>query len=420
MLLSRLKCYAAAATVAIAMTAVSCSTSAPEELPYEMSDTLSIVEQRLLFDLPMDSFIIENGKVARRENLSHILLRAGLSYADVYEAADKALPMFDFRSIRAGNTYTLFFAPDSLHRLRHFVYSIDEMTYIRCSFVDSTTVSLNRRAVHIEERTAAAVITSSLWVAAAEHGLSPTIALELSDIFAWAVDFFGIEKGDYFKVVYSENCIDSTAIGLDRIKAALFVHKGKPYYAFYYTQDSTSSYFDLEGYSLRRAFLKAPLKYSRISSRFSNGRMHPILKIRRPHHGVDYAAPAGTPVYTIGDGQIIAKGWDKKGGGNYVKIKHNSTYTSVYMHLRGFAKGIATGKHVKQGDLIGFVGATGLATGPHLDFRIYKNNKAVNPLTVDAPPTEPVNNDNIQDFMNYSDSLRAIIDAIELNTEINE
>lgn len=409
-----------AIVVGLAMAVASCTTQSPEASTDEFIDTLAVEQPPMLYGLPIDSFVIENGKVARRENLSHILLRAGLSYADIYYASELAMPMFDFRGIRAGNTYSMFFSPDTLHRLRHFVYNIDETTYIRCSFVDSVSVSLNRREVHIEERQIGAVINSSLWVAASEQGISHAVTLELSDIFAWCVDFFGIEKGDYFKVIYTENYIDSASIGLDQVKAALFVHKGKPYYAFHYTQDSTSSYFDLEGYSLRRAFLKAPLKYSRISSRFSNGRMHPVLKIRRPHHGVDYAAPSGTPVYTIGDGTVVAKGWDKKGGGNYVKIKHNSTYTSVYMHLRGFAKGIVTGKLVSQGDLIGFVGATGLATGPHLDFRIYKNNKPINPLTLDAPPTEPVNNDNVQDFMNYSDSLRAILDAIEINTDNNE
>ena len=234
------------------------------------------------------------------------------------------------------------------------------------------------------------------------------------------IDFFGIEQGDNFKVIYTERYVGDTPIGIERIEAAFFTHHGKSFYAFYFEQDSTSSYFDLEGNSLRKTFLKAPLKFSRISSRFTHSRMHPVLKIRRPHHGIDYAAPTGTPVYAIGDGRIIAKGWDKKGGGNYVKIRHNSVYTTVYMHLNKFAKGLKNGDMVKQGDQIGTVGKTGLATGPHLDFRVYMNNQPIDPLKVEAPPVEPVSNDNIQEFINYSDSLRNILDAIKIEPNRGE
>jgi murein DD-endopeptidase MepM/ murein hydrolase activator NlpD len=189
-------------------------------------------------------------------------------------------------------------------------------------------------------------------------------------------------------------------------------HSGKDFFAIPFEQDSSLSFFDEEGNSLRKTFLKAPLKFSRISSRFSNSRLHPVLKIRRPHHGVDYAAPTGTPVYSVGDGKIIAKAWDKKGGGNYIKIKHNGTYTTGYLHLNGFAKGIKVGDFVKQGDLIGYVGKTGLATGPHLDFRFYRNGKPVDPLKVDAPPVEPISEENKTIFDSiktiYMDSLADI------------
>jgi len=249
-----------------------------------------------------------------------------------------------------------------------------------------------------------------LWNATAEQGLNPSIALDLSDIYAWTIDFFGIEKGDKFKVLYTEQFVDTVSIGIGEIKAAFFEHSGHKYYAFKYEQDSTFSYFDLEGNSLRKAFLKAPLKYSRISSRFSNGRYHPVLKIRRPHHGIDYAAPSGTPIMSIGDGKVIAKGWDSKGGGNYIKIRHNSVYTTVYMHMRGFARGITNGSIVRQGDVIGYVGATGLATGPHLDFRVYMNGKPIDPLRMEAPSAEPIDNDSFDEYMQYSDSIRSIID----------
>ena len=173
-----------------------------------------------------------------------------------------------------------------------------------------------------------------------------------------------------------------------------------------------SYYVDDAGQSLRKAFLKAPLKFSRISSTFSNGRLHPVLKIVRPHHGVDYAAPKGTPVFALGDGHVLIKGWDPKGGGNYMKIKHNSVYTTVYMHLNGFAKGIGSGSSVKQGQVIGFVGSTGLATGPHLDFRVFKNGRAINPLKMDAPAVEPVKKEHLQDYLKFIKPLQVELDAL--------
>ena len=207
--------------------------------------------------------------------------------------------------------------------------------------------------------------------------------------------------------------MDSTSIGVGQIKAALFRHHNRSYYAFLFDEDGEWNYFDEDGNSLRKAFLKAPLKFSRISSRFSSGRLHPVLKIRRPHHGVDYAAPAGTPVYAIGDGRVSHKGWDAKGGGNYLKITHNSVYTTVYMHLKGFAPGLTQGKQVRQGELIGFVGSTGLSTGPHLDFRVFKNDRPIDPLKMEAPSVEPVKAVNRARYTAYADSLKLIIDKIE-------
>ncbi len=372
------------------------------------------IEVQLMFGLPVDSFVVESYTVGKRENLGHILQRAGVGMSDVFALDHLARPVFNFNGLRQGNGYSFFFSADTLRQLMYFVYEIDARSYVRCQMTDQMNIERFEHALRIEERTASAVITSSLWKATAENSLPPMLAIELSDIFAWTVDFFGIEKGDYFKAIYEESYSDTTSLGVEMVKAALFVHHGRPYYAFRYVTDSVASYYDLEGNNLRKAFLKAPLKYSRISSRFSNGRMHPVLKVRRAHHGVDYAAPSGTPVFAIGDGQIIARGWDSKGGGNYVKIRHNSVYTSVYMHLRGFAKGVGVGSYVHQGDLIGYVGSTGMSTGPHLDFRMYMNGKAIDPLKVESPDTEPVSNDDIQAFINYSDSLRRVLDAVAL------
>lgn len=385
----------------------------PVEESTEGKDTLIVDNRQMMYGLPIDSFSIERYTVGKKDMLATILLRAGISYADINKASELAEPQYSVKSIRQGNSYTLFYTTDTLHTLQYFVYEINAQSYLSISFIGEPQVTLCNREVRTENKTISATITSSLWNAITDQGLNPQIALELSDIYAWTVDFFGIEKGDKFKAIYTENYVDSTSIGIGEIEAAVFTSHGHNYYAFIYEQDSTRSYYDIEGNSLRKAFLKAPLKYSRISSKFSNGRYHPILKKVRAHHGVDYAAPKGTPVYSIGDGHVIAKGYDSKGGGNYIKIKHNSVYTTVYMHLNSFAKGIATGVSVKQGEQIGAVGSTGLATGPHLDFRVYMNGSPIDPLKMEAPSVEPVSNDNIQDFINYSEELRNRLDDMK-------
>ncbi len=373
----------------------------------------AIPEPETLYGLPIDSFDIVKDVVGKNETLSTILNREGISMAEVYRISNGTQPVFDFKGLKRGNAYALFFTPDSLHTLQHIFYEIDnKLTYLHCSVGDTIGAKICERHVVARERMASAMITQSLWKAVKEQNLSVELSDKLSDIFAWVVDFFAIDQGDYFKVIFDELYTDSTRVGVGDVKAAVFHHKGKDYYAFYFEQDTISGYFDEQGNSLRKKFLKAPLKYSRISSHFSHGRRHPILRIVRPHHGVDYAAPSGTPVMSIGDGTVIAKGWDKKGGGNYVKIRHNSVYTTVYMHLRGFAKDLKKGDRVKQGDVIGYVGRTGMATGPHLDFRVYKNGSAVDPLHLDAPDDDPIQIDDITTFNNMSDGLRDILDAM--------
>ncbi|WP_430934861.1 peptidoglycan DD-metalloendopeptidase family protein [Saccharicrinis sp. 156] len=383
-------------------------------------DSLALVEApkpaHLMFGLPVDSFVIENNKVKRNEFLASILLRYDIPYKQIDLLAHKSKDTFDVRKIKVGNPYYVFLDHDTLHTARYFVYEIDKINYVVYNLNDSITITKGQKPVRKVQRTATGIITSSLWNAMTENNASPVLALELSDIYAWTVDFFGIEKGDYFKVMYTEDYVDSTSVGIRSIEAALFMHRGDKFYAFNFQEDSaTYNYFDEKGNSLRKAFLKNPLKYSaRISSRFSHSRYHPVLKIRRPHHGIDYAAPKGTHVYSIGDGRVIAKGYQAKGGGNYLKIKHNSVYTTVYMHLNGFTKGISKGDKVKQGDLIGYVGSTGLSTGPHLDFRVFKNGKPIDPLKVKAPPVEPVKKEDMKRFKQFYKPLKQSVDNLSL------
>ncbi len=371
----------------------------------------------LKYGLPVDSFIIESNTVQRNEFLASILLKYNIPYNQIDLLANKSRETFDVRKIKVGNPYHVFLDPDSARNAHYFVYEIDKINYIMYNLRDSATITLGQKPVRQVSKTATGAITSSLWNAMTDNNTSPILALELSDIYAWTVDFFGIGSGDYFKVMYTENYVDSVSVGISSIEAALFHHQGDDYYAFNFQEDSaTYNYFDEHGKSLRKAFLKAPLKFSRISSKFSNSRYHPVLKIRRPHHGVDYAAPTGTHVFSIGDGKVIDKGYQARGGGNYIKVRHNSVYTTVYMHLNGFVKGIRVGDKVKQGELIGYVGATGLATGPHLDFRVFKNGKPIDPLKVKAPPVEPVKDEDEKRFKEFYKPLKKSLDGLELSS----
>lgn len=214
-----------------------------------------------------------------------------------------------------------------------------------------------------------------------------------------------MQKEDEFRVLYEQEYVDGKSLSNFSITGAVFKHADSLYYAIPFMQDNQVLFYNEHGKSLEGAFLKAPLDFFRISSRFSNSRYHPVLKRYRPHHGVDYAAPVGTPVYAVGSGVVIAKAFQAGGGGNYVKIKHNSTYTTVYMHLSKFASGLKVGKSVAQKEVIGYVGSTGIATGPHLDFRVYENGKAINPLTIRSQPKQPVSDENMPRFTVIRDTI---------------
>ena len=260
-----------------------------------------------------------------------------------------------------------------------------------------------------------ATINSSLWGAIMEQELPYALAAEMEDIYQWTVDFFGIQKGDNFTVIYDERFIDdSVSVGIGRIWGAKFCQGGKEYYAIPFRQGGKIRYWEYDGASLRKQMLKAPLKYSRISSKFTYARKHPIYKVYRPHTGVDYAAPKGTPVHAVADGVVTFKGWGG-GGGNTLKIKHAGNLMTGYLHLSGYAKGISKGSRVSQGQLIGYVGSTGASTGPHLDYRIWKNGTPIDPLKVPQEPAEPIAKENRATFEFVRDRI-----AAELNGEVKD
>jgi len=363
------------------------------------------------YGISYDSLNVLEGTIKRNQNLSEILHPYDISFQTLGRLSNVSKPVFDIRKIRRGNPYTLFYSKNNSKTARYFVYEHTPVEYIVFDLTDSLRVTRKEKEIKSEQKTASGVISTSLWHTIKEKNLNPALVNELSEIFAWSIDFFGLQKGDSFKIIYEEQYVDSTSIGISKIYAAWFNHMGEGFYAIPFVQNDRESFYDIEGNSLKKAFLKAPLRFSRISSRFSNSRLHPILKIRRPHHGVDYAAPVGTPVHAIGDGKIIKTGYNG-GAGRMVKIRHNSVYTTAYLHLSRYGRGIKSGKYVKQGDIIGYVGSSGLSTGPHLDFRFYKQGHPIDPLKVKAPPVEPVSKENIEDYEKIKSVITDLLNTV--------
>lgn len=370
----------------------------------DVTDSTEVKEIVYKYGIPLDDYEVNFGVVKRNQSLSTILESHGLTIGQVHQLAEKAKGVFDLRRIKAGQSYAVFATKDSLNVPEFFVYENSGRDYVIFDLRNDYSVSMGLHKVEMREKSVKGVVESSLWNAMPNYGADPLLAVQLSDVFAWTIDFFGIQKGDEFRVLYEEEYVEDRSLQNFTIKAALFNQGGVEYYAIPFEQGGKLSFYDETGKNLERAFLKAPLDFFRISSRFSNSRYHPVLKRYRAHHGVDYAAPVGTPVYSIGEGTVIAKGY-QNGGGNFVKIKHNSVYTTTYMHLSRFEKGLAVGKRVRQKEVIAYVGSTGLSTGPHLDFRVHKNGAPINPLTMKSEPKESIRTENVERFTVIRDTL---------------
>jgi len=390
--------------------AAGCKSNAPAEADAEE-------QHNIIYGIIADDYRIERGEVQSGETLGKILARYGVSAQTVDRLDRTSRDIFPLRQIRPEREYAAFIHEDSLNtpHLDYLVYERSVTDYVVFGFHgDSVSVSLGEKPTRIERRRREAVIESSLWGAIMEADLPYALAAQMEDIYQWTVDFFGIQKGDNFTVIYDERFVDTISVGIGRIWGARFTHGGKEYYAIPFKQNGKTEYWEYDGGSLRKQMLKAPLKYSRISSRFSNARLHPVYKVYRPHHGVDYAAPKGTPVHAVADGVVTFKGWGG-GGGNTLKIKHANNMMTGYLHLSGFAKGIRQGSHVQQGQLIGYVGSTGTSTGPHLDYRVWRNGKPIDPLKIPQEPSEPISKENRAAFEFVRDRITA-----ELKGELAE
>ncbi|MDB0027225.1 peptidoglycan DD-metalloendopeptidase family protein [Flavobacteriales bacterium] len=368
-----------------------------------------VIEPEYVYGILVDSFNVTKGVVKQGQTLGEILYANHIDHPQIAEIANKSKGIFDVRRVNAGKEFTIICVDDSTEKACYFIYQEDPTNYVVMDLTNEIDVYRGKKEVTTKVNVAYGEINSSLWITIQEQNLSPKIAAELSTIYAWTIDFFKIQKGDAFKVYYENKYIDDEYIGIGRILASEFTHKGQNFYSFYYRENENfGDYFDEKGRTLRKAFLKAPVDYKRISSRYSKRRKHPVTGRWKGHFGTDYAADRGTPIVTTANGTIVSATYTKNNG-NFVKVRHNGTYTTQYLHMSKIKPGIRKGVYVKQGETIGYVGSTGLATGPHVCYRFWVNGKQVDPYKQDLPPGDPIKEENREVYMIAKDSLMQIL-----------
>jgi murein DD-endopeptidase MepM/ murein hydrolase activator NlpD len=354
-------------------------------------------KQYVKYGINCQDLILIKDTIQPHQNLSEILSTYMVPGDVIHAVAFSSKPVFDVRTIKAGNSFCIIRDNNPTQKVRYIVYEINPVDYVVFKLENPATTFLGKKPVRIETESVSESIESSLWETLTEKDIDTELAVKLSEIYAWTIDFHHLQKGDGFQAIYEKKFIMDKFIGLGKILAARFYHQNVFFYAFYFEQNGHGTYFDEHANSLEKKFLKAPIKFSRITSGYSKRRFHPILKKYKAHFGIDYAAKTGTPIMSTGDGIVVRTGYDSNNG-RYVKIKHNGIYTTQYLHMSRIARRIKPRVKVKQGDIIGYVGSTGLATGPHVCYRFWKNGRQVNPLKEDIPSVEPVKQENHQQF----------------------
>ncbi|QOI96640.1 MAG: peptidoglycan DD-metalloendopeptidase family protein [Flammeovirgaceae bacterium] len=341
------------------------------------------------YGVPIDNNLVIEDKIKPNQFLSDLWRQFNVPAALINQMASLPRSVFDVRKVAPDKKYTFICSADSLRTPKAFIYEPNPVDYIVFRFDESLWVDVCQREVQVIEKEISGVIGTTLFHTIAQLGISYELTNRFVDIFAWQVDFQRLQRGDEFKLIYEELQVEGRPIAIQKISGIYFNHSNNPYYAIPFDQGEGLNYFDESGNSLRKALLKYPIEFTRISSRYSGKRFHPVLKVNRPHLGTDFAAPTGTPIRSVGDGIVEEAGYTSNNG-NYVKIRHNSTYTTQYLHMSKIAPGIQRGVRVKQAQWIGNVGSTGLATGPHLCYRFWKNGKQVDALKVELPPSQPI------------------------------
>ncbi|MEM9990345.1 MAG: peptidoglycan DD-metalloendopeptidase family protein [Bacteroidota bacterium] len=371
-----------------------------------------IVQPTLKYGFVKDTLQFIEKEIQSGAFFSQLLQEYHVPYETIEKVARRSKRFFDIRHLRAGKNYTII-TSDSTKTAEYMVYEPNVYEYIVFDLKDKLNAKRVKRPVEIKTRTSAGVVESSMWNAMVDNGMSFSLAARLEDALQWSIDFHHIQKNDKFKLVYEEKYIDGESVGVGDLHAAYFQNNGEDYYAFYYDSEDVEfeGYYDENGSPMKKGFLRSPVKYSRISSRYNLRRFHPVLKRVKAHLGTDYAAPYGTPILAVGNGVIERIGYTR-GNGRFIKVRHDDTYQTQYLHMQKFADGMAKGTQVKQGQVIGYVGSTGLATGPHVCFRFWKNGKQVNHLALKFPPAKPLPENELEGFLkakqNYLDKFGKI------------
>lgn len=370
-------------------------------------------ESAFLYGIRVDTLNVVQDIIQKNQFVSDIFQKYNVNYDVIHKLTTENSDIFNFKNLRAGNPYYIIHGNDSSHSAKYFIYEKSKVEYIVCSFKDSVCMFVGEKDIVTETKVSSGVIQSSLYNTMSDNNLPIALALKLADIYAWTIDFYHIQPGDKFKVVYEEQFVEGESLGITEVKGAVFNYKGKDIYAFKYKSplDEEENYFGIDGESLKKAFLKMPLEFGKLTSAYNPKRFHPVLKKNKPHLGTDYAAPHGTPILATGNGVVIEKSFTS-GNGNYVKIKHNKTYTTQYLHMSKFAKGVNVGTNVAQGQVIGYVGSTGLATGPHVCYRFWKNGVQVDPRKEESPTSDPIPSSHMADFKAHNETIIKQLESV--------
>ena len=366
------------------------------------------------FGYVLNDYTVKRDTIKSGDSFGQILENNNLFYPKIYNIVQATNKIFNIRKINVGRPYTILYSKDSLGIPELFIYQPNPIDYVVVSLSDSIWAERKQKEVQLKSLEASGTIYSSLSETMESLKLSPLLTNELSEIYAWNIDFFRLEKGDNFKIIYTSKYVnDSVYIGLNRIHNAYFEHRGKPFYAVEFKTDSLRNiyeYFDENGKNLRRAFLLSPVQFSRISSRFNLRRKIAYYGKIKPHYGTDFAAPVGTEIRATAAGRVVKSGYTR-GNGYYVTIKHNATYSTQYLHMK--QRGLKVGTYVSQGDRIGYVGMTGYTSGPHVCYRFWKNGKQVDPLKQKLPEAKPISNTLKEEYLAYMKPIKGRLDKMK-------
>ncbi|HLV40197.1 MAG TPA: peptidoglycan DD-metalloendopeptidase family protein [Xanthomarina sp.] len=400
----------------------SCREENVQIIEEELAYVEPVIDDVYEFGFNLNDYYVKRDTVRAGDSFGEIMQRHKIGYPRIFQIAEKARDSFDIRKLQIGRPYTLLCTKDSLQEPKCFIYQPNREEYIVINFQDSIHAYTSRKPIKYVEKEISGIISSNISETLAQQGISFILAYKMSDIYAWTIDFTRLQKGDRFKVIYTDKYIDdSIYAGIDNIKAAVFEHKNQPFYAFEFETDSIKrikDYFSEEANNLRRAFLQAPVEYKRISSRYNLSRRIALYGNKiRPHKGTDFAADIGTPIRSTANGTVTKSSFTR-GNGNYVKIKHNSTYETQYLHMK--KQNVKVGQYVRQGDVIGWVGMTGNTSGPHVCYRFWKNGHQVDPFREKLPEAEPISDALKTKYLDYIAPIKVQIDKVEYEVEVDE